>query len=56
MPQFSVSFLTECIQNTSVKKNVDIIHYATVEEGSSFYLKSIQRCCKLIQIALSAQI
>jgi len=38
-----------------LKKNVDIIHNATVDEGSSFYLKSIQSCCKLFQIAWSAQ-
>jgi len=30
-----------------LKKNVDIIRYATVDEGSSFNLKSIQSCCKL---------
>jgi len=39
-----------------LKKNVDIIHYATVDEGSSFYLKSIQSCCILFQIALRVQI
>jgi len=32
-------------------KNVDIIHYATVDEGNSFYVKSIQSFCKPFQIA-----
>jgi len=39
----------------SLKKNVDIIHYATVDEGSSFYLKPIQSFCKLLQITWNAQ-
>jgi len=40
----------------SLKEFVNIIHYATVDEGSSFYLKSIQSFWKLFQIAWNAQL